>query len=285
MIEQHYRTPDGKVDIPFIYVYDGNGLTPGSSPDGNVVPIQAEDFLLRSVVGANQVADSWLYYNPSYSPAMGSGDVATSGFAATPIAATPRYTVVPEKFFPATSQILFDLATVTLAANADGANVGYIGWQGVKRVGEGQFGFSTYRTGYQYYERPYTYTMTVDVDFFLSAGAGPRQFNVEISDGDFELQYIGIQEVTTGAIQPLPVDPFLVTLFDPSGYMALSSAPCSPRWLNYYQGGNFFSCFPAPTLVYPVNSRIKIEVNSLINAAGGARQFQFVFGGLERSPC
>jgi hypothetical protein len=67
--------------------------------------------------------------------------------------------------------------------------------------------------------------------------------------------------------------------------MSLSNLPISPRWLNYFQGGNFFSCFPAPTMVYPVNGRIKFDVLSLINSGGGARQFQFSFQGVEREPC
>lgn len=285
MREQLYKTPEGKVDIPFIYVFDPRALTNGTSPAGLVVPIREHDFLLRSVVGVSTAATDWLYYNPSDSPAMGSGDVATSGFAASPIATSPRFTVVPEKFFPANSQIKFDLGTVALALNADDVEIGLIGFQGVKRAGEGQWGWAKYQTPYQYYERPYSYQITVDVNFFASAGAGPRSFVVPVTDADFELQMVAIQEVTSGAIQALPADPFWITLFDPSGYNALSNLPISPRWLNYFQGGNFFSCFPAPTMVYPVNSEIKFDIQSLINAGGGARQFQLSFQGVQREPC
>lgn len=285
MREQQYKTPEGKVDIPFFYVFDPRSLTPGTSPAGLVVPIREHDFLLRSVVGTSTAATSWLYYNPSDSPAMGSGDVLTSGFAAAPIRTSPRYTVVPEKFFPANSQIKFDLATVALAANADGNDIALIGFQGVKRAGKGQFGWSTYQTPYQYYESPYSYQITIDINFFLSQGAGPRSFVVPITDFDFELQMVAIQETTAGVIGPLPADPFYITLFDPSGYNALSNLPISPRWLNYFQGGNFFSCFPAPTLVYPVDSAIRFDIDSLINAVGGARSFQLSFQGVQRKPC
>lgn len=286
MIEQRYRTPEGKVDTPFIYVYDGRGLTPGSSPNGLVVPIQEHDFLLRSVMGMNTVATNWVYYHPSQAPAFGTGDLAvTGGVAAAQQATTPRYTVVPEKFYPANSEIKFDLGTVALAANGDGNAVSFIGWQGVKRQGAGQDEWTRYQTQYPYYEAPYTYRLNVAVNFFANAGAAPRQFAVEISDGDFELQYIGICEVTDGSEAALGADPFLVDLKDPSGYQSLSSAPMPARWLNYFQAGNWFSVFPVPALVYPVKGAIKFELTSLLNAAGGTRDFQFVFGGVERRPC
>lgn len=285
MIEQHYKTPEGKVDAPFIYVFNANSLALGSSPRGLVVPIQENDFLLRSVVGINTAAQDWAYYNPSDSPAMGSGDVATSGVAAALIATSPRYTVVPEKFYPANSQIKFDLGTVAPLANGDGNDIALIGFQGVKRLGQGQDGWTTYKTGYEYYEAPFSYEITVAINFFLSAGAAPRSFEVPITDNDFELQKIAICETTTGGEAALPADPFWIDLKDPSGYQSLSTAPMSPRWLNYFQGGNFFSCFPVPALVYPVNGRIKFDVTSLLNAAGGTRNFQISFQGVERRPC
>ena len=281
MIQQQYQVPEGSVDQPFFYVFDGTGLTDATSPPNQIVRIQTEDFLLRSVVGMDSVAGSWRYYNASDSEAM--SNLTNSNV---------RWPVGPEKSFPAHSQIKFDLGVVARATNADGNFISRIGWQGVKRFGKGQTGWTDYQTEYQYYESPWEYPIDINVNFFADSGAAPRRFDVQIENYDFELNRIAISETTGGGSAVLPADPFLVELFDASGYNVLSAdavtggpAPMSPRWINWKQGGGFHSSFPTPTLVYPIRSTIRFDITSLINAAGGARTFQFVFGGVSRRPC
>lgn len=282
MIKQLYIPPEGQIDIPFIYVFDARAILDTALPrNGNIVRVLSEDFILRSVVGMSTVGGAWRYYNASNEEAM-------SNLANTNI----RWPVVVEKFYPAHSQIRFDLSTIAKVNNADGNPVSLIGFQGAKRVSVGQFGFSDYRTDYEYWEAPYTYLQDVTIDFFADGGAAARRFNVEITDGDFELQLIAISETTGGPGVALPVDPFLIELFDPSNYNSLSadavtgiSAPMSPRWLNSQQGQNFFSIFPVPTLVYPIRSIIRFDITSLIDTAGGTRTFQFAFHGVTRRPC
>lgn len=272
MQEHLYRTPEGFADIPFFYVYDGRGLTDGTSPVNLVARIQEDPFLLRSVAGVNTVAQRWLLYNASRSAAMSQ-----------PSLTFPRWTQVPERLYPAQSDIRFDLGTVARAVNADGNFVSYIGFQGVKRVRKADFGWTRYETPYPYWERPYQYTLDFTLNFFDNAGDAPRQFNVEISDGDFELQAIAINPLSTPG--NLGADPFRVTLYDPSGYNALSTLPVSPRWLNWKQTGEWRSAFPTPTMVYPVQSRIKIEIDSLTDTVVPAPTYQILYQGVERVPC
>lgn len=272
MIEHHYRPPEGFVDIPFIYVFDGRTQTPGASPENLLVRIQAEDFYLRSVVGMNTCAGTWRYYEASQSPAMSALQTATA-----------RYTVVPEKFYPALSGIKLDLGTVAIATNPSALDVGFIGFQGVKRVAEGQFAWANYKTDYQYYEKQFQYTLDLNLNFYADAGAGVQRNGVRINNYDFELQAIQIRRTDTDEVYG--ADTFLVNLYDPSGYNALSTAPMPMRWLNQFQPNNFFSLFPAPALVYPLNSRINLDITSLLNAAEGPRTYEIVFQGVERVQC
>ena len=275
MREHLYKTPEGFADIPFLYTFDGRSLTNGTSPEGLILNIEDEPFYLRSVVGMNSLAATWRYYDQS-------SDEAQSELINT----SPRYTVVPERRFDPLSAFRFDLGTVAVATNGDGNEIGFIGWQGVKRVPKDQFGWPMYQTQYDYWEHDYSYVLEADINFFADQGAASRDFEVEIRNGDFELGYISISEVTTGNIQALPADPFLMTLYAPNAFQQLSNVLAPARWFNFNQGGGIFnSVFPVPALVYPVDSQIRIRIESLIDAAGGTRRFQFVFRGTERKPC
>lgn len=266
-----YQTPDGYTDIPFIYTFDGRNLTPGSSPQNLIVSIQEDDFLLRSVAGLSTVAAQWQLF-----------DQAQMERISQPWATSNRWTVAPESKYPAQSQIRFNLGTVAIATNGSGNNIGFVGFCGVKRAPKGKFGWADYQSSYEYWERQFTYTLPITLNYYADQGAASRQFSVEISDGDFELQSISICRQDVPGV--LPADPFRITLYDPSGYNQLSTQPVSPRWVNWLQN-NWGSSFPSPCLVYPVQSQIKVEIESLINLADGPQQYQIVFTGVERMPC
>ena len=274
MREQLYQAPSGFVDVPFIYTFEGAELTPGSNPTNLIVSIEEEDFILRSVAGMSNIATDWKYYNYSQLEAM-------NDFTLT----ADRWTVVPEKMYPMQSQIRVDLQNVALAVNADGNNNAYAGFVGAKRVPRGQWGWAEYESAYDYYEAPFAYNLPFTLDYFADQGAAARQFNVEISNADFELQAIAISRTDTPGSEALVDDPFRMTLYDPSGYNALSTGPISPRWVNWLQGGLWGSSYPCPTMVYPIQSRMKVAINSLINVAGGAQDFEITFVGVERRPC
>jgi hypothetical protein len=296
MREQHYKTPEGMVDIPYFWVFDGRSLTNGTSPSGNIINITDADFYLRSVVGMATVASRWLYYNPSESQAMGLGVEHGAGGTPLLVNANNRWTVVPEKFFPVQSMIRFDLQNVVKAVNEDGNEISFIGWQGIKRVPKGQWDWGIYQSDYVYYEHPYSYELDVTINFFFDAGAAPRRFSIPITEYDFELQKICVHAIPVveedggngngGLPQSLGLDPFLFLLFDPTGYRALASQPHPARWVNYFENTlNFQSVFPVPTYVYPFGSNIEFELTSLLNAAGGNQSYQFSFQGVRRVPC
>ncbi len=51
---QSYRTPEGKIDIPYVYLFDATGLTDGQSYQYlNVLMDHNSDFILRAVRGMN----------------------------------------------------------------------------------------------------------------------------------------------------------------------------------------------------------------------------------------
>lgn len=297
MREQHYKTPEGMVDIPYFWVFDGRPLTNGTSPQNNIINITDADFYLRSVVGLTTVASRWLYYNASESQAMGLGVEHSAGGLPTFPVSFNRWTVAPEKFFPLQSAIRFDLQNVAKAVNEDGNQISFIGWQGIKRVAKGQWDWGIYQSDYEYYEHPYSYELDVTIDFFFDAGAAPRRFSIPVTEYDFELQKIGVHAIPAedrgdgngnGGPPPqsLGPDPFLFLLFDPTGYRALASQPHPARWVNYWETAlNFQSVFPVPTYVYPFGSNIEFELTSLLNAAGGNQSYQFSFQGVRRVPC
>jgi hypothetical protein len=292
------------VDIPYFWVFDGRGLEDGSSPQNNFINLTDADFYLRSVVGLATVAGNWRYYNPSESAAMGLGSQHGVGTSLVLPVTSQRWTVVPEKYFPVQSQIRFDLQNVLKALNEDDNPISFIGFQGVKRVAKGQWDWGVYQSDYEYYEHPYSYELLVTVDFFLDAGAAPRKFTIPITEYDFELQKIcvhGADALVRGdgdgdggngngngnpPPQSLGPDPFLILLYDPTGYRGFASQPHPARWLNYFENtGNFFSVFPVPTCVYPFGSNIEFDLTSLLNAAGGSQSYQFSFQGVRRVPC
>lgn len=286
MREQQYKTPEGMVDIPYFWVFDGRPLNNGTSPFNNVINLTDANFYLRSVVGLATVAGNWRYWNPSESAAMGLGADHGAGTALVLPVTTNRWTVVPEKFFPVQSQIRFDLQNVAKAVNEDNNEISFIGWQGIKRVAKGQWDWSIYQSDYEYYEHPYSYELDVTINFFLDTGGAPRRFSIPVTEYDFELQKVAITRTDTLGNQSLGPDPFLVQLFDPTGYRAFASQPHPARWLNYFEvAGHWSPVFPVPTVVYPFGSNIEFELTSLLDAAGGNQTYQFSFQGVRRVPC
>lgn len=294
MIEQHYKTPEGFVDYPFIWVFDARSLVNGTSPQNLIIPVKDADFYLRSAVGMATVASRWNYFNPSREPAIGQGVRSASALSDNLLTTSNRYTVVPEKFYPVDTEIRFDLQNVAKAVNEDDQEISFLGFQGVKRLAAGAWKFNPaqYRSDYRYYEKPWSYEVEVGINFFVDQGAAPRKFTRTIEEFDFELQKICIHrrdveaEGGGGPVGSLGVDPFLMLMWDPTGYDKLSSDFCPARWYNFFETtGNFFSVMPVPTMIYPIGSQISFELLSLLVAAGGTQTYQFSFQGVQRIPC
>lgn len=282
MLEQLYKTPEGFLDIPFIYVYDARGLTDGSSLSNLSLPLEDNDFFLRSIVGVSSCLSNngnWSYYNESRSDAQ-----------ALPIRRANRYTVAPEKRFPGLSQFRFDLYDVLRSANPDGNLQSFIGFQGIRRAPLDTSRYYKRETPYPYYEKVYSYVEAIEIDFFVDQGAAPRRFEIPIEDNDFELQTIQVARLDGTQFIPLADnDPFLIQLYDASGYYRLSNLPVPVRWVNYFQGSTpatrYFSVFPCPTIVYPIEGLIRFDITSLLDSGGGSQTFQFQFNGIRRIDC
>lgn len=244
-------TPQGYVDTPFIYVYDGTGLTDGSSYQRLSVRLEGDDdFLLRRVAGLPAVAASMVLYDGGGQPR-----------SAAAVRAGNNWTIAPEVRYPAQGELLFDLATVARASIACGTTIytAYLAFQGIKRRR------ATWPTLPPAIETPYTYSETLTIDWYryISLPAAvvehPRVFRVQVDDYDFVLQRLrlcnGDGTALTGATIQL-------RLYDDQD-RALSSAPVNQQVLNSAVAG-WGSCFPAPAVIYRRGSTLRFDVTSMV---------------------
>lgn len=295
--EANYYTPDGCVDLPFMYVFDASSLTDGTSPAPLVKSITSDadaDFILRAILGVptciNPTGGGFALYNYSGSQAFSS---VYGAFA-------NHYPVVPEKLYPRFSVIKFLLQNV-LRANTlcvvNGSQPIYysqIAFQGVKRY---QPGLPGYHPGSpaipapydpsQFILRPYTYNFALNLNWFAWTAAGlpqiPRTFTVEIQDYDFELHYISITNATNGA--PVVQEIMQVQLYDATAKRALSTQPVNSSMLNNNRTA-YSPVFPVPPLVYPVWTQIRFDITSLVCNTDGSSPYnlQLSFVGVNRTP-
>jgi hypothetical protein len=295
MREAYALTPEGLVDDPFTYVFDGRTLTDGGNPTGLTVEIDGEwDFLLRRIANA-----------PSIEAALGQDTgILLRGFSRSQLFSDfqrlpNNYTVAPQLLYPRNSYISWDMRNVLrqnrVTCGETPILTSFLCFQGVRRR-PGSGSFAAYRSGYQYYERPFTYRQLFTVtlaNFSTPGNLNPfRTFNVPISDYDFELQQIRIVRTTldveTGLPFPVEDDEIAIRLYDASNWQALSNRPVPIGVYNANQGSNFFSMFPCPTLVYPVNSQIKFDVESFLCADVAVdevpREYEINFIGVMRIP-
>lgn len=295
--ENIYVTPTGKVDLPFLYVFDGSTLTDGQSfptlPSLHV-PIQWDsDFILRAILGVptvvNPTTGGFRLYNYSGGLAMGDFIKPMSN----------QFAVVPEKFYPRNGVVKFDLATVLRAFNACGESPIYkalIAFQGVKRYTPGSPGYAS--GGPQlpaptdpdsYVPRPWTYPFQLNLNWFARVTAGglpeiPRTFTIAIQDYDFELHYISVVNLVTGA--RVTVDLFQIMLYDATAKRQLFSQPVNASFLdnNRKEYGN--PVFPVPPLLFPVWTQIRFDISSLVcnTDVSAPYAFQVDFVGVNRVP-
>ena len=151
LIEQPYQTPQGYVDFPFAYVYDGTGLTDGQTYFNVTKQLQGDsEFILRRIVGVpTVVASAAAGGRFNYKNSSGSY---TAGNPGTGIAFKDVWPVVPEKRYAANRQIVFDLFDVARNFNVCGGTPiynSYIAFMGVKRFNTNQ-GYPKNVTAYRF---------------------------------------------------------------------------------------------------------------------------------------
>jgi hypothetical protein len=289
LIEEPYRTPDGRLDIPFAYVFDATGIADGQAQVPNLAKaLQGDsDFILRRIAGVSNCVNTsaaggkWAFKNASGSYAMGN---AGSG-----IVAYPNWVVLPEKLYPVNTQIVFDLFQTLRANNpcASAIYTSYIAFFGVKRLSVDR-GYRSNTTAYQYREKKYSYS----INFTLTnaAGTGPIRQSQLIDNYDFELQRIAISYANTpGNTGTLTADDFLIQLYD-SNMHQLSDLPLNQSYINngrtsFAVPTKFQSIFPCPSIVFPAGSAITFDITSLLCSTSVPQSYNIIFEGIWRIPC
>jgi hypothetical protein len=274
--------PESYYDLPFFYTFDGDDLTDGTSYNNLAVPLEnVSDFILRRIVGVPNVASKFRYRDENLRDRMSA------------LYTSPRdILVVPEIRFAPDTQFSFDLGTVTRANvpyAAGGSTPNYlsqIALQGVRRY----YGQRVPVTAYRHHDRPYAITQQYTIDWTgrlspaYTVKANPRQFSFLVDDYDFELQNIEMLLTKPGAAA-VPCTGFLkIRLYD-CNQQAMSTAPVLDSYVNSANGGNWASIFPVPTVLYPANSIIRFDIESLLVEADMNSTLTVNFIGMRRYPC
>lgn len=290
-----YRVPDGKVDIPYIYIYDASGLTDGRDyMNQAVTTFHDSDFILRRIAGMRNVIESatgagmYQVYRPGQNPFFASPiKIATRAPGA---ALLGSLAVMPEVRYPASSLIVFDLYDVLRRTmTGDAANfISDLAFCGVRRFDARSF--YLHHTSYAYRELPYTYCIDVTIDWSRwtdgvnNIPTAPRTFYVEVLERDFELCALDVQRMDTGVPLASPAD-FKLSIYDVARTTKFSSSPVQIRYMNDNdRDDSAYSnpVFPVPSLVWPTKGLIQFEVTSLLNFGAAAQHFRFHFNGIWR---
>lgn len=289
LIEEPYRTPEGRLDVPFAYVFDATGIADNQAQVVNLAkPLQGDsDFILRRIVGVSNCINTsalggkWSLKNPSGSYAMGN---AGSG-----VVAFPNWVVLPEKLYPINTQIGFDLYNTLRAANACVAPIytSYIAFVGVKRLSVDR-GYRSAITPYKYREKKYSYSINFTIT--SAAGSAPVRQSQLIDNYDFELQRISVCYANSpGNTGTLTTDDFLIQLYD-SNMHGLSDLPLNQSYINngrtsFHVPTSFQSIFPVPSIVFPAGAAITFDITSLLCSTSVPQSYNIIFEGIWRIPC
>jgi len=289
LIEEPYRTPEGRLDTPFAYVFDATGIADNQAQVPNLAKtLQGDsDFILRRIVGMSNCVNTaalggkWAFKNASGSYAMGN---AGSG-----IVAYPNWVVLPEKLYPINTQIVFDLFNTLRSSNGCASPIytSYIAFFGVKRLSVDR-GYRSNKTAYKYKEKKYSYSVNFTIT--VAAGSAPFRLSQLIDNYDFELQRIAICYANTiGNAGTLTTDDFLIQLYD-SNMHGLSDLPLNQSYINngrtsFHVPTNLQSIFPCPTIVFPAGSAITFDITSLLCSTSVPQSYNVIFEGIWRVPC
>lgn len=290
--ESNYYTPEGYVDIPYIYQFDCSGLTDGTSPQGLVLKIDNDsDFILRRVFGFDTVATGGMtLYNYSGSTCWDAGTINPTG-----LNIGVSWAVMPEKLYPKSSFIKFDLFTVARQnVVCAGNNIfnSIIGFQGVRRYKTGVPGFQpgapqpplTYDPN-AYLRKQITKVLPIPFNWSHWIGAaanglaaGLHPFRLQIADYDFELHDISFWNPDNTVLSGQSIR---VMLYDQSDRTLFSS----PVWSTQINSAvkAHAGMFPSPPLLYPVWTNLRIDVESIVCATPNT-QILIYLQGVQRMP-
>lgn len=192
-----YTAPDGYYDLPFIWIYDGSGLTNGVNALNQRVSIYAGygDFILRRIVGMDrvlqanagvntgrfQVQDSRGRYIEEFPQYVGVGGAGSATQNSRDIA------ISKELYFRENTQINFDLYNVNKFNDPNGTTqVGaQVGFHGVRRIA----GTSPLVPKYKYRPKEFVYVQKQTLPLFTLVMQAVQVVQ-PVDDYDFELHEI-----------------------------------------------------------------------------------------------
>ena len=296
-----YRTPAGKVDVPYVYVFDASGLTDGLDYKNLSVAIDHNsEFVLRRVAGLNLCVNSnatgkfrchqqnqlQMQQAPIRPGQMLDGT--RSGFLP----------VLPEAIYQPASAIPFELYGVLRNATADTVPIynSFLAFCGMRRFDEGVI--YTHKTPYIYRELPYTYTYQLNLNWahWTDAGSGiptqPKVFTIPIYEDDFELSAIGVVQ-SNG--QMVTTNDFQLSLWDASKSQLFSSQALNLPYFNWngpkttgtVGGVTVVSqpygrpVYPVPPIVYPIKGILQFSITSML-PFGTTGNYTIHFMGIKR---
>jgi hypothetical protein len=290
------RTPPGFGDQSYIYTFQpsANGEVTGSSY--SLIPVEIQDaaFVLRSYSGLDSVLLSG-------APRSGNGtlqlyDKIRQGIFQIPSIIPGNFrtgqSVAPERIYPVNSAIRFDITTLSLATSSAGGNVvpnDQMAFYGVRRF-EGAKS-DPEPSLYPFYEKDYQipFTQALTSNGNTSGPVLQAQYLIQIQDYDFELRRIEGGKTLNGTTftQLSATAPeFAITVYD-SHWIARSNAPVFSNRICHFplSASNPQNTWPAPGILYPVNSVIRIDLFSLIPLTATLPTIYLSFKGVRRIPC
>ncbi len=273
-----YRTPAGCHDEPFIYLFDGNALENGLDYVNRLAVKLDSDaqFILRRIAGVSSVGERFTYRNPGTPSYVWSPAVSTLGQQA-------DISVVPEKIYPASGQIRFDLYSVAKAVALSGGTdyLAYIAFQGAKR-----FPYEKEQERCPYRLRSFEYRLQIPAVTWTRGQY--RRFSVQIdATGDFELDRI--DQVNATNVPDTRVGVFNYLLYDPNRWQMMSAPVPDSLIIDQINGilttdpAPMPGVFPCPAMLYPRMSTITVDLYATQSVAQGDC-WQIVFYGMERIP-
>ena len=291
-----YVPPPGHIDEYFMYGYNTDALTNGSSYANLYQTIQAPyDFILRRIVGL----DSVLQPNGSYRFQNHMGTYLSA--SAINVTGSQDMLIVPELVYPQTSQIRFDLNLIlnksrTYSSGCEtGATVlyGQIGFGGVRRR---QASCSDVCESYT--ALPFQTSISITINWqaytfnssFVPIAPYPTQtFYLPIKNYATEIFNVQVQDTINNSIGGYGQSSCKLTLFNAAN-QPLSNVPIVAAYLSdsipwgrascdRYNCGSF-----VPTLEYPEESNIRIDVNSLLFTNTVPQTVTLTFTGIQKKP-
>lgn len=290
-----YKVPEGFGDTFYQYVFDAQdeNLTDGVDYQRRGIPVQNGAFISRFWTGLTDLADritiyDWNRVARSSAPLFW-GAASNAGFG--------QGVLIPEMEYPNNGEIMFDLVNVTQTL---------LGTDGALNVYASQLVFSGVRrrpgivsdpipSSYPYREVEFNYPFTLNIPNYATDGSGnfvaPVRQRIPITEVDFELRRIEVARSSIANLNPFKMQLYDTNMVKLSNRPVLNTLLCHADLKAYQAATNSratypYSFWPAPPVVYRVNSAIVFDVTSLLFAPTTLPfTIQLNFKGVRRIPC